>query len=200
MSVLKKLSDIQCAFKIGKNKHNKFGGFDYRNIEDMLTELKPLLKQHGCALYFTEKIEMVADRIYVVSTATIVDAETNGSFSSTAYAREPLAKKGMDESQITGSTTSYARKYALSGLLSVDNGAADPDDMKEIEEAPEPIKEERGTNGLTLLKMVDEIDTVKPGYSAKLCAKNNVNDVSELSIDYIEKAWNYVCGAKKETT
>ena len=119
MSILSKLSDIQSAYKIGKDKHNVFGNFDYRNIEDMLTALRPLLKKNACALYFSEKIEMVADRIYVVSTATIVDSETNGSFSSTAYAREPLTKKGMDESQITGSTTSYARKYALSGLLSV---------------------------------------------------------------------------------
>jgi len=194
MSIMSKLSDIQCAYKLGKTRYNDFGKYNYRSIEDMLTALKPLLKEHGCAVTFSEKIEIVQDRIYVVSTATIIDKESLGTFSSTAYAREPLQKKGMDDSQITGSTTSYARKYALSGLLSVDNGEADPDSQDNNDKLDEP---EKGTNGLTALQMCDQMDTKKPGYTAKLCASKGVEDITGLSIEYIEKAWAYVCGSKE---
>lgn len=117
---MKELVSIQSKLKAPKNQRNSFGNYNYRNAEDILEALKPLLKESECYLTISDDIIVVDDRFYVKATATITNKEDK-SVSVSAFARETLSKKGMDESQITGSTSSYARKYALNGLFCIDD-------------------------------------------------------------------------------
>ena len=118
MSELNKaLAKIQRTLNAPKNQVNKFGGYNYRNCEDILQSLKPIMGD--CVLTLDDDIHFVADRVYVKATATIRLGDE--SLSVNALARESLSKKGMDESQITGAASSYARKYALNGLFMIDD-------------------------------------------------------------------------------
>ena len=116
---------IQQELKAPKGQYNSFGKYHYRSCEDIVESVKPLLAKHGVQLTLTDDIVMVGDRIYVKATATLCD-EKGVSETATAFAREPEQKKGMDESQITGTASSYARKYALNGLFLIDD-TKDPD-------------------------------------------------------------------------
>lgn len=121
--VYQKLAAIQAALKAPKSQFNKFGGYKYRKAEDILEAVKPLLKQYGCTLTCTDELQLIGDRYYIKATATITNSEDGVSVSTTAYAREEEEKKGMDGSQVTGASSSYARKYALNGLLCIDDTA-----------------------------------------------------------------------------
>lgn len=119
---MKELIAIQSELKAPKSQFNKFGGYKYRKAEDILEAVKPLLNKQKCTLTITDDIVMVGNRIYVKATATIKNVKgecetTNG------WAREEESKKGMDGSQITGASSSYARKYALNGLFAIDDNA-----------------------------------------------------------------------------
>ena len=119
--MFKRLSALQAELKAPKGQFNKFGNYNYRSCEDILEAVKPLLVKHNLALTVSDTIEQVNDRYYVKATATIHDPDSDKSIASTAYAREPLDVKGMSDSQITGAASSYARKYALNGLLLIDD-------------------------------------------------------------------------------
>ncbi len=119
--MFKKLSIIQSQLKAPKSQFNDFGKYKYRNLEDIEVALKPLLLEQNLVMVITDTIEMIGDRYYVKAKATLIDIESGDEFFATAYAREAQTKKGMDDSQITGSTSSYARKYCLSGLFLIDN-------------------------------------------------------------------------------
>lgn len=127
MTVYKKLFEVQMELKAPKNQRNTFGNYNYRSAEDILEALKPVLKNHNATVFISDKI-VVKENLwtYAEATATFVDIETGESVSSNGYAREAETKKGMDASQITGSASSYARKYALNGLFLIDD-AVDPD-------------------------------------------------------------------------
>lgn len=118
---MKNLISIQSELNAKKSKFNKFGGYNYRSCEDIIESLKPLLKKYECILNLTDELEQRGDRYYIKATATITDKDGH-SFSSVGWAREAESKKGMDESQITGCASSYARKYALCGLFAIDDG------------------------------------------------------------------------------
>lgn len=122
---MKELIEIQKELKAPKNQENRFGGYKYRSAEDILEAAKKILPQKGCYLTITDTIEMIGNRVYVVATATLTNNEGQ-SVSTKAYAREEETKKGMDAAQITGSASSYARKYALNGLFCIDD-TRDPD-------------------------------------------------------------------------
>lgn len=126
--MLKTLMQIQQQFRAVKDQRNEFGGFNYRNVEVMLTELKPILAEHDSVITFNDEIVEMNGRWYVEATATLHTPE--GSIGCRASAREQETKKGMDAAQITGSCSTYARKYALCGLLAVDDGSRDPDAQK----------------------------------------------------------------------
>jgi hypothetical protein len=129
MEIVQKLSHIQSKLKAPKGQTNKFGGFKYRSCEDILEAVKPLLAEQEAYLKISDSIELVGDRYYVKATVRLCSAEEYTE--ATAYAREPLTKKGMDEAQITGATSSYARKYALNGLFCIDDTKdADTQDNK----------------------------------------------------------------------
>lgn len=117
---LNELVYIQSALKAPKNQRNTFGGYNYRSCEDIMEAVKPLLKDTNCTLVISDDIVQVSDRIYVKSTATL-KTPSGEEYKNTAYAREALSKKGMDESQVTGAASSYARKYALNGLFCIDD-------------------------------------------------------------------------------
>lgn len=114
------VSKIQSTLNAPKSQLNKFGGYKYRNCEDILAALKPMLNEKKLVLIISDAIELIADRIYVKATVRLEDSEGNY-IENSAFARESLTKKGMDDSQITGAASSYARKYALNGLLCIDD-------------------------------------------------------------------------------
>ena len=121
MNVYEKLIAIQSELKAPKSQYNSFGKYAYRNCEDILESLKPLLKEHKSTIYISDEIVTVLERFYVKATVTFIDAETGEKIINTAYAREEEDKKGMDGSQVTGSSSSYARKYALNGMFAIDD-------------------------------------------------------------------------------
>ena len=123
MKINAKLNAIQSALKAPKSQFNKFGGYNYRKAEDILEAVKPLLLQQGCILTCSDELLLIGDRYYIKATATITCVEDGSAISTTAYAREEEEKKGMDGSQVTGASSSYARKYALNGLLCIDDTA-----------------------------------------------------------------------------
>ena len=146
MSVYSLLNKVQTELVAPKNQFNAFGKYNYRSCEDILEGVKPLLKELNCVILVSDSIEMIGDRIYVKATAKFVECETGDTIENTAYARESLTKKGMDDSQVTGATSSYARKYALNGLLLVDD-SKDADSMDNSkEEAPQQKQYEDDPN------------------------------------------------------
>ena len=127
MTVYKKLIKVQQELKAPKNQRNTFGNYNYRSAEDILEALKPVLAAHEATVFISDKVVVKENSwAYIEATATFVDIETGESVSTTAFARETENKKGMDSSQITGSASSYARKYALNGLFLIDD-SVDPD-------------------------------------------------------------------------
>ena len=119
---MKELIAIQSELKAPKSQFNKFGGYKYRKAEDILEAVKPLLAKQKCTLIITDDVVLIGNRIYVKATATIKN-EKGECETTTGWAREEETKKGMDGSQITGASSSYARKYALNGLLAIDDNA-----------------------------------------------------------------------------
>lgn len=140
---MKELIMIQQGLKATKDKYNKFGKYHYRSCESILESVKPLLLEQGCFLTISDDIELIGDRFYVRAVATLTNSEGK-SVSATAYAREQDSKAGMDASQLTGSTSSYARKYALNGLFCIDDNkdADDMDNTGEGQHAPAPKQKE----------------------------------------------------------
>lgn len=139
MGVLEKLLAIQQELKAPKGQHNNFGNYNFRSCEDILEAVKPIAGKLNCVVILTDTIELIGTRYYVKATACICDVETGEQTENTAYARECAEKKGYDESQITGSASSYARKYALNGLFCIDDTKdADANEYREQPQQPEP--------------------------------------------------------------
>ena len=118
---MEKLIKIQKELKAPKNQFNKFGNYKYRSCEDILESVKPLLAKYKLWMTISDDVVEMGGRVYIKATAKIHDCETGEEVINTAFARESESKKGMDDSQITGSTSSYARKYALNGLFLIDD-------------------------------------------------------------------------------
>lgn len=123
MTAYQRLILIQSELKAPKGQYNNFGKYKYRNAEDILEAVKPLLKEHYFALVINDQVEQIGERYYVRSTVTLIDTLSDDKeyISTVAYAREEENKKGMDGSQVTGASSSYARKYALNGLFAIDD-------------------------------------------------------------------------------
>lgn len=135
MSVYEKLSKVQSELKAPKGQYNSFGKYKYRSCEDILEAVKPLNAKHGVVLTVGDEVVEISNRFYVKATATFVDIESGEKIINTALAREDDAKKGMDGSQITGTASSYARKYCLNGLFCIDDTKdADTDEYRHQQE------------------------------------------------------------------
>lgn len=172
------LSKIQQELKAPKNQYNSFGKYAYRSAEDILEAVKPLLKKHGGSLTISDSIEAVGDRIYVKATCIFREGEQVTEVS--GYAREPDDKKGMDASQITGTASSYARKYALNGLFLIDD-TKDPDALPQEQENKE--KQNRPASSPVSEKQIKAIEGLaqKSGTPLeKILAGYKVKDLHEL--------------------
>ena len=135
MSVYEKLSKVQSELKAPKGQYNSFGKYKYRSCEDILEAVKPLNAKHGVVLTVGDEVVEISNRFYVKATAVFVDIESGEKIINTALAREDDAKKGMDGSQITGTASSYARKYCLNGLFCIDDTKdADTDEYRHQQE------------------------------------------------------------------
>lgn len=132
MSVYAKLLAVQCKLKAPKSQYNQFGKYNYRSAEDILEAVKPVCQEVGAVIYMTDHVCYVEGRHYIEATATFVDVDTGEHVMVSASAREDESKKGMDGAQLSGATSSYARKYALNGLLDVDD-CKDSDEMDGVE-------------------------------------------------------------------
>ena len=165
INIYEKLNKIQSELKAPKSNYNSFGKYHYRSCEDIMEGLKPLLTDHNVTLVVNDEIVQVGDRYYIKSTATLVDTESEKFVQASAYAREEESKKGMDSSQLTGSTSSYARKYALNGLFCIDDtkdadatnahGKEKPE-KKQPKAAPQPTLKETMFYNLKQIGVTDK--------------------------------------------
>lgn len=130
------LADVQSRMRVAKDKTNKFGKYAYRNAEDILNAAKPILAEHGAYITINDDLKYEEGRFYIVATATL--HACGGTRKASAMAREPEDKKGCDVPQVTGMASSYARKYALGGLLAISDGGDDPDGMQPEQIATNP--------------------------------------------------------------
>lgn len=152
---MKELIDIQFALNVPKNRTNKFGGYNYRSAEDILKAAKPLLKEHGCILNISDEIREIGGRFYIEATATLINS-AGEMISAKGCAREEETKKGMDEAQITGAVSSYARKYALNGLFAIDDGI-DADSLNTSKEFTQKKVKAADKQEVTLAEAVAEM-------------------------------------------
>lgn len=158
MGIYEKLTLIQNELKAPKNSYNSFGKYKYRSCEDILEGLKPVLKKNKATLFISDSIEMIGERVYVKAEATLIDCENQAEcISNTAYARESDDKKGMDASQVTGATSSYARKYALNGLFLIDD-TKDADTDEYQNQQNKPSKNSKKSEEQLNKKMAESVD------------------------------------------
>lgn len=120
-NIYEKLLSVQTSLKAPKSQYNAFGKYNYRNCEDILEAAKPLCKEVKAVVFLSDEIVLIGERYYVKATAMFIDVESKDTLCAVAYAREEETKKGMDGSQVTGASSSYARKYALNGLFDIDD-------------------------------------------------------------------------------
>lgn len=162
---MKKLIEIQSELKAPKNQRNTFGNYNYRSAEDILEAVKPLLLKHECTMTISDTIVEVGGRVYVKATATFLEGDNITEVS--AFAREEETKKGMDAAQITGSASSYARKYALNGLFLIDD-TKDPDATNDHgkgnpREEPKKVNADTIISAVRMAKTKDELVKIWQG-------------------------------------
>lgn len=202
MNIYEKLLAIQQELKAPKGQYNSFGKYKYRSCEDILEAVKPICAKHNAVLTVSDELVYMGDRYYIKATATLVNAENTGVkiykheydeitnyptlevINNTAYAREEETKKGMDGSQITGTASSYARKYALNGLFCIDDTKdADTNEFKEQEQKPEP-KIDKKTIDL-IIEMATKYAELKNGNADELLkyylTKYKANTIEDLT-------------------
>lgn len=188
MEFIEKIVAIQSELKAPKGQYNSFGKYNYRSCEDILEGVKPLLTKHGLVLTIQDSIDLIGDRFYVKATATITDGKEQ--LSTSAYARESLDKKGMDASQVTGATSSYARKYALNGLLAID----DTKDADTMDNSKNPIQQTQETvynwNSLKARAVQGGISEEELVHYVTETFK--VSKPSELKQEHYQQAFNWV--------
>lgn len=183
-----RVGDIQHKLKAPKGQYNSFGKYNYRSCEDILEGVKPLLKEHDLALLIDDEIVQIGERYYVKATAKITDGREI--VSATAYAREPDTKKGMDESQITGATSSYARKYALNALLCID----DTKDADTMDNSKKPVQQTQETvyNWQTLKARATQGGISEEDLVHYVTETLKVKKPSELTQEHYQQAFNWV--------
>lgn len=183
-----RVGDIQHKLKSPKGQYNSFGKYNYRSCEDILEGVKPLLKEHNLALLIDDEIVQIGERYYVKATAKITDGREF--VSATAYAREPDTKKGMDESQITGATSSYARKYALNALLCID----DTKDADTMDNSKKPVQQTQETvyNWQTLKARATQGGISEEELVHYVTETFKVSKPSELIQEHYQQAFNWV--------
>lgn len=197
MLINEKLLNVQIKLNAPKNQHNSFGNYNYRSCEDIIEAVKPILAEQKLSLTISDSIEYIGNRYYVKATARITDCEDGTDISVCAYAREEESKKGMDSAQITGSAGSYARKYALNGLFTIDDSKdPDSDEYEKLSDAKDRsgkkqdnVKAQNDSNGdpemKKLLKDLED-QLIRTGYGKKSIIKTykveSLHDMSKLQV------------------
>lgn len=159
MNIYQKLAAIQQALKAPKAQFNSFGKYYYRSCEDIVEAVKPLCNEHKALLQLTDDVREVGDKVYVMATARLIDLEQDGSIESYGFAREADTKAGMDAAQITGSCSSYARKYALNGLFCIDDGK-DADSLPPVDDGKDADKKNDKKAEKVTAKQVADLQTL----------------------------------------
>ena len=178
MSVYEKLSKVQSELKAPKGQYNSFGKYKYRSCEDILEAVKPLNAKHGVVLTVGDEVVEISNRFYVKATATFVDIESGEKIINTALAREDDSKKGMDGSQITGTASSYARKYCLNGLFCIDDTKdADTDEYRAQQERK---PQENKPQERQYVKVVN-------GRTAVINSNGEYVAIEDLTVEQLEK-------------
>lgn len=178
-NVYKKLMQVQAELNCPKDLFNKFGNYSYRSAESILESLKPLLKKYTAVVNISDDLILIGERYYIESTASFIDADTGEKVEVKALAREEENKKGMDASQLTGSTSSYARKYALNGLFAID-------DTKDSDSTNTHGKEDKA-----------DTSTSNNTYRCNSCAKVIPQNVAKFSYQKFGKALCIDCQKKE---
>ena len=188
------LSNIQAKLKAPKNQFNAFGKYKYRSLEDILEGLKPLLVEHKSSVTIADEIIEVGSRIYVKATVTLHQGKEN--ISVTAYAREAESRKGMDDSQVTGSASSYARKYACNGLFAIDD-TKDADATNQHDKAtPAPKKSSQAKLAapvvdpvaiFNIIQDIKSLDELADHYEKRREAIANAANKAEINALYAER-------------
>lgn len=171
MEFIEKIIAVQSELKAPKGQYNSFGKYNYRSCEDILEGVKPLLNKYGLVLTIQDEMVVLSDRFYVKATAIITDGKEH--IQTSAFARESLDKKGMDSSQVTGATSSYARKYALNGLLCIDD-TKDVDTMdnskKQEQQAPQQQQKKAHVKGYDEFIELWKVKGISPAEITKYIA------------------------------
>ena len=205
MKIYEQLANVQHELKCNKSLYNSFGKYSYRSTELIMEAVKPLLFENDLCLIITDSVELIGDRFYIKATATIYNKEGE-QISTTAYAREEEGKKGMDASQVTGSTSSYARKYALNGLLAIDDTKdADATNTHGVTSDSKATSTNSKANNTTSTYKLTEGQIkrlyaigYKKGYSREYMAKL-VNAKYKKSIEDLSKEeYDYICNTLGE--
>ena len=185
MSVYKKLIEVQSKLKAPKNQYNSFGKYSYRNCEDILEALKPILKEVRATIIISDEVVSVNERYYVKATVKFIDTETGEVVEASANAREEDNKKGMDSSQLTGSTSSYARKYALNGLFAIDDTKdSDFTNTHDKEKKTLEVISEAQAKRMYMLAKGKDTNMVK-----QILANYGFNESRDITKD----KYNYIC-------
>lgn len=191
---MQRLIQIQQKLKAPKNQKNTFGNYMYRSAEDILEAVKPFLEAQNTALLLKDEIINIGERFYVKATATLFGDDGKEIASTSAFAREEESKKGQDASQLTGSTSSYARKYALNGLFAIDDNkdadATNTHSKEEVKTQKEQIKEVKNDNdilaGIVQCKTEQECNDYWKNNVGKLSGANARKQLAELKKQRIE--------------
>lgn len=173
---LQKLLNVQKELKAPKNQKNNFGGYNYRSAEDILEAVKPLCALNGLIVNLSDEVVFIGDRYYIKATAKVIDVEDGSDISVSAYAREEESKKGMDGSQITGTASSYARKYAMNGLFAIDDQKdADTDEHKKQQESELKATDKQ-------VELITELLNNNDEHIKKACEQYKVKSLKDFSM------------------
>lgn len=190
-NLYEKLLNIQSKLSAPKNQYNSFSNFYYRSCEDILEAVKPLLEENKVTLKISDEMFEIGGRCYIKSTATLIDLESTTSIENTAYAREPESRKGMSEEQLSGSCSSYCRKYCLNGLFLIDDNK-DPDSDNGTKKASsKPTKVDNGKATPVQVQMLKKVYTGEA--LKKLLDTNKIDKIEDLPM---AKASEYVAAIK----
>lgn len=198
MNIHEKLADVQSEMKAPKNLYNSFGKYSYRNAEGICEAFKPFGKKHGLSLVLSDDVVEIGGRVYVKAVATLHDTESPDAVSASAFAREAETKKGMDDAQVTGATSSYARKYALNGLFLLDD-TKDPDTDEYRQQMEKGKADDKPAGYPPVNEMQKACEAYYKGENLKnMLAYFGADSIANLSKAALMKAWDQMQKGRKK--
>ena len=198
MNIHEKLAAIQSEMKAPKNLYNSFGKYSYRNAEGICEAFKPYGKKYGLSLVLSDEVVEIGGRVYVMATATLYDTESSDSIGVSAFAREAETKKGMDDAQVTGATSSYARKYALNGLFLLDD-TKDPDTDEYRQQVEKGKADDKPAGYPPVNEMQKACEAYYKGENLKnMLAYFGADSIANLSKAALMKAWDQMQKGRKK--